>query len=75
MPAIQRPVWYPPTVMDREASQLLAIRVRTRPAVGGGRPGQFVTAPVVSGLKAPGSAKIGGGSAPYGVNENTGHFA
>jgi hypothetical protein len=63
MPAIQRPLWYPPTVMDREAERILAIRVRTRPAVGGGTPNRWVTpVPASAGTQVSGSATINGGA-------------
>jgi hypothetical protein len=63
MAAIQRPVWYPPTVMDREAAQILAIRVRTRPAVNGGTPGKWITpTPASAGSRVPSAQVINGGA-------------
>jgi hypothetical protein len=57
MPAIQRPLYYPETLMDREAKQILAIRTRVRTAVGGGARGHFVKpTPASAGMRAPGSA-------------------
>lgn len=63
MAAIQRPLYYPPTLMDREANAILRIRVRTRPAIGGGARGQFVKpTPASAGMRAPGNpANIPGG--------------
>lgn len=63
MAAIRRPLWYPPTVMDKEANAILAIRTRVRPAVGGGSPNKWVTpVPASAGTPISGSATINGGS-------------
>lgn len=62
MPLFQKPVFYPPTVMDKEAGAVLAIRVRTRPPAGGGRVGQFLSAGSTAGTRVSGSARIQGGS-------------
>lgn len=61
MPLFQKPVFYPPTVMDREAGQVLAIRVRTRTPPGGGAVGQFLPVAALAGEKVRG-ARINGGS-------------
>lgn len=69
MPAIQKPLYYPPTLMDREANQILAIRTRVRTAVGGGARGHFVKpTPASAGMRAPGST----GNPPGGTFQPSG---
>jgi hypothetical protein len=69
MPAIQKPLYYPLTLMDREANQILSIRSRVRVPVGGGARGQFVKpVPATAGMRAPGSTS----NPPGGVFQPTG---
>lgn len=63
MPLFQKPVFYPPTVMDREAAAILSIRVRTRPPVGGGGANHFLPiTPATAGSRVSGGARIQGGT-------------
>lgn len=70
MPLFQKPVYYPPTVMDKEAGAVLAIRVRTRTPPGGGARNQFLPAGSTAGMRVRNGATINGGSFGPTNNEN-----
>jgi hypothetical protein len=70
MPLFQKPVYYPPTVMDREAGQVLSIRVRTRTPPGGGARGQFLEPGSTAGMRVRNGASIQGGSFGPSNNQN-----
>jgi hypothetical protein len=66
MPLFQKPIWYPPTTEDREAAQVLAIRVRVRTPVGGGARNQFLPGAPLAGVRTKGAAIVGGTISPNG---------